>query len=1036
MIALVGRRWYARPVMDASINLWLQSLGYDGSIGVVHRSAQDVRPDHPYAREIDLLLRRNGDVRSAAVFEVDRVPAVCFIEPTSRQLMDPHFVSEVRRKIWNQNLVSILIVVRGDQATAYPAPRLLPPESPLSLADARADGRFSAADVASGEIHSRLPNWFDRRYRVDRVMQDNLSAAVELLEGFDLSLEQAQLLLGKCIFVSYLEDREIVGQRYRKSRKTRRLLELLEAADGAALHRYFRKLKEDFNGDLLEIEGGANVDWQRLDTRVFGLLKEFLLQTRLRDGQASLWPYDFKYIPVELLSGIYESFLNDEQRSKGAVYTPRHLAALAVDEAFRGIKEPWKEVVLDGACGSGILLTTAYRRMLGAKRAAQTRALSYEQRRSVLMSGIRGGDISAAATKVTAFSLYLALLEDLTPSDIALLQEDRNVKMPPLIGEVLARDGEGDFFDDRNVIAKPGSATIALSNPPWFEPKEAQGPQLYETWWRAHNDEANLPLRQIALAFAQRATDALVPGGRLCLILPTVCLAAANAGPYLKSWFGQMAPQRVFNFADMRRVLFDGAVHPTAVVVGTRRESKDVGRIPVRESFEYLAPKADISLAFGRLTVHSFDRKQLHTHVVADDAELLRTYFWGAELDESLVARLRLSGTFKDHAAKDSRFVICKGFHATDSSKDASWPGPLQDMDFLSTARGASKFPRDRLFVRARDLEPFPDRYETVADYGSKGGQAFSGVRVIFPDGADSDSLEIRACYADAPFCFTQTVGAIVDTQGDRLLMQFVATYLRSKLARYLMVYTAFSVTMERPHVKLKEIEKLPFLLPEDHRYPARAQAIIRDVAALLAGTRSRKEGAEEAAFAGIREALDDLVFDYFELTPTERQVVNDTCDFLVPSMQPSSLASLNQPLHHAPTEADCKAYSALLRSELELWRERLKGEGRFAVQWSPPASRHSGATGIVQISLTDKTSSSRKQTPHEVELVMRELRGLDSYPTVGSEVMSVASDFLLFHGGDYFFVKPMVKRLWLAGAAAHDALRIVQTVRSAMVGH
>ncbi len=1022
--------------MDTHINRWLQSLGYDGSIGVVHRSTQDVRPDHPYAREIDLLLRRSGDVRSSAVFEVDRVPAVCFIEPTSKQVMDPHFISEVRRKIWNQNLVSILIVVSGDQATAYPAPRLLPPERPLSLTDARTDGKFSAADVASGDIHARLPNWFDRRYRVDRVMLDNLSAAVELLEALKLSMEQAQLLLGKCIFVSYLEDREIVGQRYRESRKTKRLLELLETADGAALDRYFRKLKADFNGDLLEIEGGANVAWKTLDARVFLLLKEFLLQTRLRDGQASLWPYDFKYIPVELLSGIYESFLNDAQRSKGAVYTPRHLAALAVDEAFRGIDEPWKEVVLDGACGSGILLTTAYRRMLGAKRAAQSRALSYEQRRSVLLSSIRGGDISAAATKVTAFSLYLALLEDLTPSDIAMLQEDRNVKMPPLIGEVLARDGEADFFDDRNAIAQPGSATIVLSNPPWFEPKEAHGTQLYETWWSERNEEAKLPLRQIALAFAQRATDALVPGGRLCLILPSVCLAAANAGPYLKSWFGQLAPQRVFNFADMRLVLFDGAVHPTAVVVGARRETKDFDRIPVRESFEYLVPKADISLAFGRLTVHSFDRKQLHTHAVADDAELLRTYFWGTELDESLVARLRLSGTFKDHATKGSRFVICKGFHATDASKDASLPGPLKDMAFLSTARGASRFPSDRLFVRSRDLEPFPDRYETVADYGSKDGQAFDGVRVIFPDGADSNSLEIRACYADKPFCFTQTVGAIVDTQGDPSLMQFVAAYLRSKLARYLMVYTAFSVTMERPHVKLKEIEKLPFLLPEDHRDPIRAQTIIEEVVTLLAATRSRKDGIEEAAFAEIRKALDELIFEYFELTPTECQVVNDTCDYLVPSMQPGSLATLNQSLYHAPTDADCKAYTTLLRSELELWRKRLKGQGNFAVQWSPPRSRHSSATGIVRISLTEKPSSRRKQTPREVEQVMRELRGLDSYPTVGSEVMSVASDFLLFHGGEYFFVKPMVKRLWLASAAAHDALRIVQTVRVAAMGH
>lgn len=1023
--------------MDASINLWLQALGYDGSIGVIHRSTQDVRADHPYAREIDLLLRRNGDVGSAAVFEVDRVPAVCFLEPSERQLANPHFISEVRRKIWNQNLVSILIVVSGEQATAYPAPRLLPPDRPLSLADARVDGRFSAADVAGGDVHARLPNWFDRRYRVDRVMQDNLSAAVDLLGALNLTIEQAQLLLGKCIFVSYLEDREIIGQRYRESRKTRRLLELLETSDGVALDRYFRKLKSDFNGDLLEIEGGANVDWSALDRGVFTLLKEFLLQTRLRDGQASLWPYDFKYIPVELLSGIYESFLNDSQRSKGAFYTPRHLAALAVDEAFRGIDEPWKEIVLDGACGSGILLTTAYRRMLGAKRAAQSRALTYEQRKSVLLCGIRGGDVSVAATKVTAFSLYLALLEDLTPSDIALLQEDRNVKMPPLIGSVLARDGEADFFDERNAIAQPASATIVLSNPPWFEPKEASGTQLYETWWSARNGATKLPLRQIALAFAQRATDALVPGGRLCLILPSVCLAAGNAGAYLKSWFGQMAPQRVFNFADMRFVLFDGAVHPTAVVVGARRQAKDLDRIPVRESFEYLVPKADISLAFGRLTVHSSDRKRLHTHAVADDAELLRTYFWGSELDEALVARLRLNGTFGDHAAtKHSRFVICKGFHATDTSKDASRPGPLKKMDFLSTARGASQFPSDRLFVRSNDLVEFPDRFKTVADHGSKGGRAFSGVRVIFPDGADSNSLEIRACYADTEFCFTQTVSAIVDTEGDKPLMQFVATYLRSKLARYLMVYTGYSVTMERPHVKLKEIEKLPFLLPEDHRDPKRARAIIEKGAALLAQTRSSKDDTEEAAFAALRKALDELVFDYFELSATERQVVNDTCDHLVPSMQPSSLASLNQQLHHAPTDVDCKAYSKLLRSELELWRQRLKGEGHFDVQLSSPSTKQAGAMGVVQICLGEPPATMRGHMPQDVEKLLLELRGLSSYPIVGSETFSVSSDLLLFHNSEYFFVKPMVKRLWLASAAAHDALRIVQTVRASMSEH
>lgn len=66
---------------------WLNTLGYDGSVGVVHRPETGVQSDHPYARELDLMLRSDGEIRSSAVYEVDRVPAVCFIEVTCLYLL-------------------------------------------------------------------------------------------------------------------------------------------------------------------------------------------------------------------------------------------------------------------------------------------------------------------------------------------------------------------------------------------------------------------------------------------------------------------------------------------------------------------------------------------------------------------------------------------------------------------------------------------------------------------------------------------------------------------------------------------------------------------------------------------------------------------------------------------------------------------------------------------------------------------------------------------------------------------------------------
>jgi hypothetical protein len=1031
MIAQSRRRWYPREHMTAALDHWLDSLGYDGSIGVVHRAADDVRADHPYAREIGLLLRQGGEVASSAVYEVDRVPAVCFLEPSSQQALDPDFVNEVRRKIWNQNLVSIVVVVRGEQASFYPAPRTLAPAAPLTLSSARLDGPFSAAEVAGGSIYHRLPTWFDRKHRVDRILQENLGEAVRALEPLGLEMEQSQLLLGKCIFVAYLEHRGIVGARYRERHRVGGLLELLSTADGRGLDKLFRRLKTDFNGDLLQIEGGSNVDWASLDAKVFDLLAQFLLQTRIRDGQASLWPYDFRYIPVELLSGIYETFLGHAQRDSGAFYTPRHLATLAVDEAFSGLEEPWREVVLDGACGSGILLTSAYRRMLGARQATQKKPLSFEDRQSILLSGIRGGDISNAACKVTAFSLYLALLEDLMPSDISRLQDDQDVKLPPLLGPVLSKEGRGDFFCDNNSVAKPDSATIVISNPPWFEPEEG-GRQPYEDWWLARFKSV-LPRRQIAQAFARRATDALAPGGRICLILPSIVIGGADSGPYLQSWFREMAPERILNLADMRRVLFDGAVHPTVVVTGRRRLPDQVGRIPVRESFEYIVPKADVSLAFGRLTVHSFDRKRLATHAAVDDTEVFRTYFWGTELDESLIARLRLFGTFEEHArGADARFVICKGFHKTDNSKAAVSSDPLHAYPYLSTARGNSKLPKDRLFVVHRDLETFPTEIQTVADYGSKQGQAFEGVRVIFPDGADTDTLEVRACYADKPFCFTQTVGAIIDREGDRDFMQFTTAYLRSKLARYLLFYTSFSLTHERPHVKLVEIQSLPFLTPQDHPKPSYAAKVVAKVAALLKPYKQMSAAAEQAEWPSVRAQLDELVCDYFGLSATERKVVGETCDYLIPSRQPRLLKVMDQPLQLTPRQGEFTAYTKLLQEELEVWRDRLQGAGHFVVELFRPATSRAGAVAVVRISIG---TSSKANPGHakDIESILEQLRGDDAFPQVGTQALSVASDFLLFHGGAYYLVKPLVRRLWLASAAAHDASRIVQTVRQSV---
>lgn len=1020
-------------------NEWLDALGY--TPGDVVTRSKGVAPSHPYAREIGMLLDPQGEIGASAVFEIDRVPTVCFVETASGQVANGEWIDSIRQKIWNQNLVSIVLVLTPDSALPFPVQKDVEPAGSLAMKAASTEGPFSAIDIASGDIQKRHPSWFSLEGRVDRNLLKNLSTAVgrlkslEIAPGEVLGLDRAQLLLGQCMFVSYLEHRGMVSDAYRQRRGVGELRTLVKARDHAGLGELFRQLKHDFNGDLLESEVDAVRCWLSLPDQALELIRQFLDYADMEVGQESLWHYDFRYIPVELISGIYETFLAEEHKDKGAFYTPRHLANLAVDEAFAGSADIASEVVFDGACGSGILLTTAFRRMVGAASEKAGRDLEFLERKDLLMRGIRGGDISKAACRVAAFSLYLALLEDLRPSDIARLCDDQNVKLPPLLDEILVHgDKKGDFFSPDNPLAKPGAFTILISNPPWFEPKVSDRDLPYETWW-AENFSRDLGKRQIAEAYAFRATELAAPGARLCLILPIGLFYAHGGTDMLDDWVRLVRTEKVYNFADLRWFLFPGAVHPSMVVTGIRKDQEETGSIDPRETFQYLVPKADVSLAFGRLTIHGSDRHTIYATDAAASNEVLRTYLWGSNEDQGLINRLRRKGRLKHMLEGNTpRLVMCKGFHVTDRSKPPVSPEPLQHLRFLSTERGKSRFPKDLPVIEDQLLDSFPAKYTTVSDCGSKEGKAFDGPRVLFPDGADSNTLQIRAAFTAIPFCFTQTVTAIVGEERDADLLRFLTAFLRSRLASYLLFYTAYSSVVERPHVKMVEIKELPFYPPENHADPKAARRIVAAVAAKMRRLEQADLFEAKVLYPQYQQEFEHAVSAYFGLSKSEEQAVQDTCDVLIPSMQPQTEAAIRTRQYELPAEAELQRYQALLTDELASWRESLGGQGEFVVESFHQNLGTPGSIGIVRLSMSHEGAQAATPCagPAVVDQLFHSLKEAGILPLTHTNGLSYATDYVIHDGPYIYLIKPLIRRLWLAPQCIRDARRIVLSVRQA----
>ncbi|WP_089174982.1 N-6 DNA methylase [Bosea sp. AS-1] len=1014
-----------------AVQEWLEKLGYAAETAVLHRRDEQVPEAHPYALEIKTLLRTDGAIRAQAVFDVEGVPTVVFVgndgQPLSSKALD-----EIRKRIWNQNLATVVIEIRGDKAIAVPARKLRRAEQRLSLSEARPDGPFSALEVASANLSRRMPKWFDLKARVDRKLLANLAATVEQLteHGFSNAPDErkrrrlAELLMGQVLFISYLEHRDIAGQTYRDRRSVKTLTELVNAADRDGVLALIDRLRADFNGDFLSDD--RHDPWTALAPEGFTLLDRFLGRTDMRTGQGDFWNYDFSYIPVELLSGLYESFLSPEQQAQdGAYYTPRNLAMLAVDQALSTSSDPLSEIIFDGACGSGILLTTAYRRLIALSEAHEGRQLSFAERGKLLSERIFGGDINLMACRVTAFSLYLSLLEGLEPADILIAQEREGVKLPSLARTNLVHGDPADFFNQAHAFANK-RFTLIISNPPWKEP---EGDTL--TTADAWASRAGIPFarRQIAGAYALRAAEFLTDEGRVCLILPIGQFLGGSSESFVAHALRLYKPSRLINFGDLQALLFPTAENTCHVFSAARRS----GRIAYDETFEYWVPKADISLALGRLSMQSADRHQVQTRSIIEDPQLLVTLMWGDANDLAIWTRLSLRGTFADFwkgPREARRWVNRKGIHLRDKSREAVSTGPLTRMRHIpiEALRAGSPVLHPDLLTK------WPEEQLTVVGLTDEVLEVFDGPRVIFPDGFSKEEPNVRAVYYDGPASFTHSIGVISGKKDDADLLKFAAVYLRSSLARYFLMMRGWKMLCERNGVHLADVETFPFFQPKNAPDSDVANAALQAVVKHVATIAALPDTQQAPRYAELHEQLDNEIFRYFGLTPEEQTLVRETVEVLLPSVRPRSFKSLDTAAQSAARQDDFTIYARALAESLTAWRTRTKGRGRFKVDVVASDPYRHGPSGIVRIIYAaERTEAPAYDAVVDGDTVIQTLAalrdaGLRVIPT--GETLSLVPDVHLWLNSALYLVRPLTRRCWTVRQALRDAEHIVRMVQ------
>jgi len=1013
---------------------WLSELAYTEFPDELFKTGQRAGT-RPYATEIEEMLAPNRGIAASAVFCVGELPTVCFIDGSTLTQAREHRVEQIRQRVWNQNLASVVLVLDPDELVAYAVNSRDAEPDILPHAAADRQGDWSAYEVQSGFIKDRLSKWFEPEERVDRRLLADLREVVKRLTRDGLTDSQAEALMAQVIFLCYLEQRRVVGDAYRTAHN----LEVLEAYvsrnEGSGVDRLLEQLGADFNGDFLSSKDGGAPQWSTLGRSSFQSIRQFLEAVDFETGQGSFWRYDFSHIPVELISGIYETLLKDRQGALGAYYTPRHLANLVVEQAFERFDEPAGCTVYDGACGSGILLTIAFRKMLRHAEVREARRLRFSERVALMQRNLYGNDIDETACWITAFSLYLSLLEGLDPADISLLQTDTKQQLPRLIGRGLnIQKGpqHGDFFSDENPFAGSHRFDIFLCNPPWRESDDKEAP-TWEAWCRAQDPPYPIGRRQIAAGFAYRATRSVHADGVVTLIMPLnlVVGATSQSCAFRARWLEDVQIERIINFGDVRRLLFPSAKHPCAVVRARPRPNTEGIIALADEKVEYWTPKTDVSLALGRLTLHAIDRKILYAHEIYEQPYLLISSYWGEKRDLDLLHRLQRLGTVGwTMETRDEQWVSGKGFHAPNQSNPDRQLGLLEDLALLP----ANRLPDDYPIIAAdAQLELVRDHFSIVASPGGRNTRLYSGPRVIFPDGLTFE-YAIRAVYSEVPFAFTSSVGAIGGTAKDADLLKFLTAYLRSPLASWLLVMTGYSVIGERPRIAVDDLRTFPFCTPARHPDPAAAAANVQKVATIMDRLAKVPEWLRDHAYAEVRKELDTLVYDYFRLTSAERILVDDTVQFVAVSIQPPDYERLTTPLLHRPARHEVERYVDVLAGELVDWRTRWEGAGTLAVE--AVVNDNGGFFGAVRVT----TGASRTDSVRLVssEPVFQKLLG-DLHASLPDEVDLInrrdlfkIPNIMVIAGDVFYFVKPMRRRFWLPRTALIDADHIVQTVRAA----
>ena len=721
------------------------------------------------------------EMKPEAMFCLQNEPLILFFNLENSNSVDED-ISKIHRQAWNFDKAPVVVISTSSDIIFYNAFNFDTNEHKLSILTKNKQDfqNFAYENLYSGSLFDRYKNKFVEKNRVNNLLFQHIKdyRAQLISEGLNSTL--ANSLLARVIFLKYLQDREIVVD----NENHNIIKESFE--NKTRLYSLFRSLKEKFNGDLFDIE----LEEENIisDNNII-TIRNFANSTSIY-GQMRLLPFDFSIIPIELVSSIYETFLNAKQAEIKAYYTPTFLVDYMINTTITPFLNELDKTdsnckVLDPACGSGIFLIEALRKIINKEEQINhNKKITPERLKKLVENNIFGIDKDESAINIAIFSLYITLLDYQDPRSLL------DFTFPHLKNKNFFVD---DFFNTGGMFNKTlKDINVILSNPPYGSIKDK-----HQQW--AKNNSISISDNQIAQSFLARIKDFSIDSTNVSMVVTSKILYNANAVEFRKYFLSNFCIKNILELSSVRRLIFNKAIPPVCVINYKYKQDSiaNLGNI-----INYLTLKPNLFFKyFKTLLIEKQDEKRIKQSILYKYDWLWKVLLYGSILDFNFIKRLKeqynsLSDLITLEGLSSRQGLIINGNGNYNSTH-------LMGLPFLDT----KKKTLDHFCINLTNIEKF--NKSTVHRVRTE--DVYKGKKVLLKRGLDSN-LSCVAAYSDSDIVFTNSINSIkINKNSSTDILLNIVGLFNSDLYTYLNLLIASAVGVERNEIYENEYLTYPY---------------------------------------------------------------------------------------------------------------------------------------------------------------------------------------------------------------------------------